>query len=58
MEYLDDPTFGEYMRGNIPLWKETGKNDVASTAVFLASENEAGWITGVAMPVDGGFTAK
>ena len=31
--------------------------DVAGPAVFLASE-DARWITGVALPVDGGMTAQ
>ena len=31
--------------------------DVAKAAVFLASD-DAEWITGVSLPVDGGFTAK
>ncbi len=31
--------------------------DVASTALFLASD-EARFITGVALPVDGGYTAR
>ena len=31
--------------------------DVAGPAVFLASE-DARWVTGVALPVDGGFTAQ
>jgi NAD(P)-dependent dehydrogenase (short-subunit alcohol dehydrogenase family) len=30
--------------------------DVANAALFLASD-EAGWITGVTLPVDGGYTA-
>jgi NAD(P)-dependent dehydrogenase (short-subunit alcohol dehydrogenase family) len=30
--------------------------DVAKAAVFLASD-DAGWVTGVALPVDGGYTA-
>lgn len=29
-------------------------NDIAKAAVFLASE-EASWITGIALPVDGGY---
>ena len=32
-------------------------SDVAGAAVFLASD-EAGWITGVSLPVDGGYTAQ
>lgn len=31
--------------------------DIAKAAVFLASE-DASWITGVPLPVDGGFTAQ
>ena len=31
--------------------------DVASAAVYLASD-EASWITGVSLPVDGGYTAR
>ena len=30
--------------------------DVARAAVFLASE-DAGWVTGVGLPVDGGFSS-
>ena len=30
--------------------------DVARAAVFLASE-DAAWVTGVPLPVDGGYTA-
>ena len=37
---------------------ETGDpKEVAKAAVFLAS-NDADWITGVNLPVDGGYTAK
>lgn len=36
-------------------WGSLGlPQDVAKAAVFLASE-EAAWITGVALPVDGGY---
>jgi NAD(P)-dependent dehydrogenase (short-subunit alcohol dehydrogenase family) len=31
--------------------------DIAGAAVFLASA-EANWITGVTLPVDGGYTAQ
>ena len=31
-------------------------DDVARSVLFLASE-DAGWITGVDLPVDGGYTA-
>ena len=31
--------------------------DIVGAAIFLAS-SEANWITGVCLPVDGGFTAR
>jgi NAD(P)-dependent dehydrogenase (short-subunit alcohol dehydrogenase family) len=40
----------------LPLGRFGQPNDVAELAVFLASD-EASWITGTAIPVDGGLTA-
>ncbi len=40
-----------------PLGRMGTPADVATAVVFLASE-EAGWITGVCLPVDGGILAK
>lgn len=40
----------------IPLGRFGQPNDVAQLAVFLASD-ESAWITGAAIPVDGGLTA-
>jgi NAD(P)-dependent dehydrogenase (short-subunit alcohol dehydrogenase family) len=31
--------------------------EIAAAALYLASD-EAQWVTGVCLPVDGGFTAK
>ena len=46
------------MLGSLHPLKGLGEpNDIAKAAVFLASEG-ASWITGVALPVDGGFTVK
>jgi NAD(P)-dependent dehydrogenase (short-subunit alcohol dehydrogenase family) len=39
-----------------PLGRLGDPRDIAAAIVFLAS-GEASWITGVALPVDGGFTA-
>ena len=42
----------------VPLGKQMGSAwDIANAALFLASD-EAGFITGVALPVDGGQSAK
>lgn len=39
-----------------PLGRVGAPDDVAAAAAFLASD-DAGWITGVVLPVDGGFAA-
>jgi NAD(P)-dependent dehydrogenase (short-subunit alcohol dehydrogenase family) len=41
----------------IPLGRVASPEDIANTALFLASD-ESAYITGVAIAVDGGFTAK
>ncbi|MCJ1477091.1 hypothetical protein MMC13_005762 [Lambiella insularis] len=39
-------------------WGEWGNaNDVAKGAVFLASD-DAAWVTGIGLPVDGGYLAQ
>jgi NAD(P)-dependent dehydrogenase (short-subunit alcohol dehydrogenase family) len=42
---------------NIPLGRLGTPQDVADAALFLAAPT-AGYITGVALAVDGGYTAK
>jgi NAD(P)-dependent dehydrogenase (short-subunit alcohol dehydrogenase family) len=46
----------ERRRKAVPLQTEGTAWDVAYAAVFLASD-EARWITGIALPIDGGFLA-
>jgi len=45
------------MTGMIPLGRVAQPEDIANAALFLASD-ESAYITGLALPVDGGFTAK
>ncbi|MCQ4321643.1 SDR family NAD(P)-dependent oxidoreductase [Stutzerimonas stutzeri] len=47
----------EMMIGSVPLKRLGRPQDMAQAALWLASD-ESAYVTGVALPVDGGFTAK
>jgi NAD(P)-dependent dehydrogenase (short-subunit alcohol dehydrogenase family) len=51
-----DPTLLDRVVPNYPLGRLVTPEEVAKTALFLASPQASG-ITGVALPVDGGLTA-
>lgn len=51
-----DPEVFENLKAWYPLGRVGEVEDIASAALFLCSD-EAGWITGVNLPVDGGLTA-
>ncbi|HVH71135.1 MAG TPA: SDR family oxidoreductase [Candidatus Dormibacteraeota bacterium] len=57
---FDDSEQGKRLKqsrmGTIPLGRFGKPRDVAELAVFLASE-ESSWLTGTAIPLDGGLTA-
>ena len=53
----DKDTNLEMMKGNIPLKRVGTADEVANAALFLLSD-EASYITGVALPVDGGYVSK
>lgn len=52
----DDPARLERLQSVTPLPRLGEAEDIAGAAYFLASD-DAAWITGVILPVDGGFTA-
>lgn len=52
----DGPALRRARAAQIPLGRMGSPEDVAELAVFLASR-ESAWITGAAMPLDGGFSA-
>lgn len=56
MELLEDPVFAAERCGEVPLGRLCTADDIAYAALYLASE-EASYINGVALPVDGGSTA-
>lgn len=47
----------KYTKRFIPLQRTATPSDIASAALFLASD-ESAYVTGVALPVDGGFVAR
>ena len=55
-ELFKDPRRKEERLGEVPLGRLATATDVAKAALYLASD-EAAFITGVSLPVDGGLTA-
>ena len=56
IEFLD-PVLREQVGNTTPLGRAGRREEVAYTVLFLASD-EAGYITGVTIPVDGGYLAQ
>jgi len=56
-ELFSDPEKKRQRLEEVPLGRFATTNDVAAVALFLASD-EAAFITGVSLPVDGGLTAS
>lgn len=54
---LDNPAFRDALLDRIALDRPADPEDIARAALFLASP-DAGYITGVVLPVDGGTTAS
>ena len=50
------PEAVEAMKAQIPLRRDGRPEEVSAAVVFLASD-ESSYITGVALPIDGGFVA-
>ncbi|MFP4627643.1 MAG: SDR family NAD(P)-dependent oxidoreductase [Halobacteriales archaeon] len=55
-DLLEDERFYEYLKQQTPMDRPGRPEEVASMAVFLASD-EASYVTGANLPVDGGWTA-
>ena len=53
---LDTPKFQEFARLHVPMQRYGKPGELDAAAVFLASE-EASYVNGVILPVDGGFVA-
>ena len=53
----ENPELLEKIRQRHPIGRLGRPDEVANVALFLASE-ESSFVTGIAMPVDGGYTAQ
>lgn len=56
IETLESDYFKEYMKRTVPLGRYGREGELNAAAVFLASD-EASYVTGAILPVDGGYTA-
>ena len=54
-ETLITPEFTQYMQATVPLGRYGHEGELNAGAIFLAS-NEASYVTGVILPIDGGYT--
>ena len=55
-QVLDTPRFQEFAKTHVTMERYGKPGELDAAAVFLASE-EASYVTGLIMPVDGGYTA-
>jgi len=56
-QYFADESFEQELAASVPLAHHGAPGDVAQAALFLASDQST-YLTGVALPVDGGFLAE
>ena len=53
---LKTEQFTQYMKATVPLGRYGKEGELNAGAIFLASD-EASYVTGVILPIDGGYTA-
>ncbi len=56
-EGLSDEQMEEFVKRTVPLGRAAQPEEIANVALFLACD-ESSFVTGVPLPVDGGFTAR
>ena len=52
---LNTDEFSQYMKATVPLGRYGNEGELNAGAIFLASD-EASYVTGVILPIDGGYT--
>ena len=55
-EVLDTPMFKEFADSHVPMKRYGKEGELNAGAIFLASD-EASYVTGIMLPIDGGYTA-
>ena len=55
-QVLDTDTFQEFAKTHVPMQRYGNEGELNAGAIFLAS-SEASYVTGVILPIDGGYTA-
>ena len=55
IDTLKTEAFTSFMKGTVPLGRYGNEGELNAGAIFLAS-NEASYVTGVILPIDGGYT--
>ena len=53
---LDTEEFQKYMKNTVPMQRYGHEGELNAGAIFLASD-EASYVTGIILPIDGGYTA-
>lgn len=56
VDTLNTPEFQAYMQRTVPVGRYGVSGELNAAAIFLGSD-EASYVTGIALPVDGGYTA-
>ena len=56
IDTLNTESFTNYMKATVPLGRYGKEGELNAGAIFLGSE-EASYVTGVILPIDGGYTA-
>ena len=54
-DVLDTERFKEFAKSHVPMKRYGKENELNAGAIFLASD-EASYVTGVVLPIDGGYT--
>ncbi len=55
--FLEDENFSKFIISSTPLGYVGKPEDVAQAALYLGSDDSA-YVTGIVLPVDGGWTCK